>query len=88
MARLTKADELKMREIAEKHNLTFEQVKEMVSSQYSFIREKTKSLDFKEGLTREEFDAMKTNFNIPSIGKLNASFYIYSEINKKKEKKD
>ena len=83
--RLNRADEIKMKEIAEQKGLTFEQVKAMVASQYEFIAKRTRELDFGEGLTKEEFEAMKTNFNIPSLCKMYASHYIYKEINKKKK---
>lgn len=85
--RLNRADEIKMREIAEKHGLTFEDVNAMVSSQYEFIRSKTKELVIPENLDKEEFSGIKTNFNIPSLCKMYASHYIYRKINEKKIKK-
>ena len=50
---------------------------------YGFIREKTTSIDFNEKeLTKEEFLDLKTNFNIPCIGKFVAGYYTYKKINK------
>ena len=85
--RLSRADKIKAAEIAEKHGITFDEAKAIIASQWQFIREKTKGLDFPDGLTKEEFEKKKTNFNIPAIGKLYASFYLYSRIQKNKKKK-
>lgn len=84
--KLNRADAIKVKELAEKYNLDVDVVKKIICSQYDFIQKKTKELEFKDGLSREEFDKMKTNFNIPGIGKLYASFYLYNEIQKKKKK--
>lgn len=85
---LNRSEKIKIQEIAEKYGLTFDEVESIISSQYEFIKEKIKEIKLKEDLTKEEFLMEKTNFNIPSIAKLYASYYIYSEINKKKKKKD
>ncbi len=80
---LSKAEELELREIAKKYNITVNEAKEIISGMYSFIREKIISLEFKDTeYTRDEFDNVKTNFNIPCIGKLCASYYSYNRINK------
>jgi len=84
--RLSRADNIKAKELAEKYNLDIEIIKKIISSPYEFIQKKTRQLNFKDGLTREEFDKIKTNFNIPGLGKLYASFYLYNEIQKKKKK--
>lgn len=86
--RLSRANKIKVEEMADKYGLTVEEVKSIISTLYSFIAEKTRALTFEDGLTREEFDKKKTNFNIPSIGKLYASNYLYNEIQKKKIKKN
>lgn len=85
---LSRANKIKIKEIADKHNLPEEVVRKIVEAPYNFIKDITKDLKFKDGLTREEFEEMNTNFNIPSIGKLYASYDIYLEIQKKKKKKD
>tara|TARA_R110002073_G_scaffold307998_2_gene477884 strand:+ start:248 stop:511 length:264 start_codon:yes stop_codon:yes gene_type:complete len=85
--KLHRADSIKIKELAEKHGLTFEEVEAIVSAPYNFIREESKKIEFTDGLSREEFDSMKKNFNIPSIGKLYASHFMYDQIQKKKNKK-
>tara|TARA_R110000803_G_scaffold129900_1_gene197288 strand:- start:124 stop:390 length:267 start_codon:yes stop_codon:yes gene_type:complete len=86
--RLNKADEIKIQEIANKHGLEFADVKDMIDSQYGLVKKVTSELNIPEGLDKEEFSNIKTNFNIPSLCKLHASHYIYTQINLKKSKKD
>lgn len=38
-------------------------------AQWDFIQEKVKTFDFRN-MTPEEFDSLRVNFNLPSIGKL------------------
>lgn len=49
-------------------------VKEAYESLWTFIRNNIKALPLKEDLSREEFDKLRTNFNIPSIGKLSCTY--------------
>lgn len=49
-------------------------VKEAYESYWTFIRNNIKALPLKEDLSREEFDKLRTNFNIPSIGKLSCTY--------------
>lgn len=85
---LNKADKLKAIELAEKHGLDLIEVEQMIQAPYEFIRAKTKELKFEDNLSKEEFDKLKTNFNLPAIGKLYASHYLYSKINENKKKKN
>lgn len=82
-----RADAIKAARLAEKYGLSIEEMKNIISSPYDFIKKTTKELEFKDGLSKEEFEAKKTNFNIPGLGKLFASNYLYNEIQKKKNKK-
>ena len=85
--RLSRADNIKAKELAEKYDLSIDVIKKIIASPYDLIQKKTKELNFKDGLTREEFDKMKKNFNIPGLGKLYASHFLYCEIQKRKNKK-
>ena len=49
-------------------------VKEAYESLWTFIRNNIKALPLKEDLGKEEFDKLRTNFNIPSIGKLSCTY--------------
>lgn len=79
--RFNEADKLKAKEISEKYGVPYEHVKLVIESPFVFIKEKTMALDLPRDLTREEFDKVKTNFNIPCLAKLYASYYQYSRIN-------
>lgn len=43
-------------------------------SYWEFIRSTIQNLPLKDNLTEEEFLKLKTNFNIPSLGKLTCTF--------------
>lgn len=86
--KLNRADAIKAKELADKHGITIDEMKKIIASPYSFIAKKTRELEFEDELTKEEFDKKKSNFNIPSLGKLYASHYLYNEIQKKKMKKN
>lgn len=49
-------------------------VKEAYESYWTFIRNNIKALPLKGDLSKEEFDKLRTNFNIPSIGKLSCTY--------------
>ncbi len=84
---VSKAEELELREIAKRYNISIQEAKEIISGMYDFIKEKIVSLEFKDTeYSKEEFEAMKTNFNLPCIGKLCASYYTYSRMNKLNKK--
>tara|TARA_R110000744_G_scaffold317439_1_gene424054 strand:+ start:406 stop:675 length:270 start_codon:yes stop_codon:yes gene_type:complete len=85
--KFNRADEIKIKEMANKYGLDNEVVGKMISAPYDFIQNKTKELNFVDDLTREEFDKIKKNFNIPGLGKIYASYFLYNEIQKKKKKK-
>ena len=82
----SKKDKLKIAELAKKYNLSEAEVEVIVLSPFAFIRDKTKNLDLPKDLTQREFESLKTNFNIPCIGKLHASYFLYKRINKLNEK--
>ena len=86
--RESKADKLKIKALAEKYEITPAEVRLIIRSQFEFVRVKCKELEFADNLSREEFDAMKTNFTFPALGKLYASHFLYNKIqeNKKKNK--
>jgi len=84
---LSKAEKLKIQEIAEKNGLDFDVVKKIIESPYQFIREKTKAIEFSDNLSEKEFDKIKTNFNLPGFAKMYASYALYSKIQENKNKK-
>lgn len=50
---------------------------------WKFIRETIKELPLKEDLTEEEFLKLRTNFNIPSLGKLVCTYDRYIGMKKR-----
>ncbi len=52
---------------------------------FSYIRKTITDLPLKEDLTEEEFSKLRTNFNLPSLGKLHCSFERY--LKKKKQQR-
>lgn len=62
------------KEAAEELGLPKQVVKKAYSSFWKFIRTTIGELPLKEDLSEEEFDKLKTNFNIPSLGKLNCTY--------------
>ena len=63
--------------VAGELNLEVEVVDEAYKSFYGFVREKISELPLKEDLSEEDFNALRTNFNIPSIGKLHCTYERY-----------
>lgn len=80
--RITKREKLEMTRIADKYDITYKEVEQIIRSQYDFIRSVITNLDLPRDLTEEEFNKTVKNFNIPSIGKMYASYAVYKRINK------
>ena len=58
-------------------NLSYDIVDKTYKSFWLFVRHSIQSLPLKEDLTEEEFNALKTNINIPSLGKFNCTYNRY-----------
>lgn len=56
--------------VAKETNIPLEVVVTAYKSYWGFIKEKIQALPLKEELNEEDFAKLKTNFNIPSLGKL------------------
>ena len=65
------------KEVALKLGLNESDVKEAYQLYWNFFRKSIESLPLKEDLTEEEFNALKTNINIPSLGKFNCTYNRY-----------
>ena len=57
-------------QVANKLNIPVEVVREAYESYWGYIRCTISELPLKEDLSEDEFNKLRTNFNIPSIGKL------------------
>jgi hypothetical protein len=58
-------------------NVPEEVVDAAYKSFFTFIREVITNLPLKEELSEEEFNELKTNFNIPALGKLHCTYERY-----------
>lgn len=58
-------------------------VREAYISFWRFIRETISELPLKENLTEEQFRELRTNFNIPSLGKLVCTYDRYIGMKKR-----
>lgn len=68
-------------------------IKDSYNAYWKFIKDTIEGLNLKEDLTEEEFNKLRTNINIPSLGKLTCTYdkykktkNIYNNIKKLKEK--
>ena len=66
--------------VANKLELPTEVVKEAYESYWKYIRCTISELPLKDDLSEEEFNKLRTNFNIPSIGKLSCTYSRYKAI--------
>lgn len=71
-----------IKKLSSEMNLEEEVVDTAYKSFFEFIRETISALPLKEDLTEEQFKELKTNFNIPALGKLHCTYERY--LNKKK----
>lgn len=63
-----------LKKVSEELGLPLEVVKGAYESYWSFIRQTIIALPLKEDLSEEDFNRLKTNFNIPSLGKLTCTY--------------
>lgn len=61
-------------EVSKELNIPVEVVNAAYNSYWIFIRQTIQDLSLKEDITEEEFSKLKTNFNIPSLGKLSCTY--------------
>jgi hypothetical protein len=60
--------------VAEELNLPEDLVKNTYKAYWRFIRDSIESLPLKDDLDEDHFSELKTNFNIPSLGKLSCTY--------------
>ena len=72
-----------LNKVAQELNLPKGVVKETYNSFFRFIKERIEELPLKEDLTTLELSKLKTNFNIPYIGKLYVTENSYNAVKKK-----
>jgi hypothetical protein len=75
-----------IKKVANELNLSEELVSRTYDAYWKFIRESISELPLKEDLSKDTFDIFKTNFNIPSIGKLSCNYQRYIGVKKQFKK--
>lgn len=63
-----------IKQVAEELKIPAQVVKEAYESYWTFVRNSIKALPLKDSLSKEEFNELRTNFNVPSIGKLSCTY--------------
>jgi hypothetical protein len=71
--------------VSGKTGIPKEVVKAAYKSQWEFIRQHIEELPLKEDLSKEEFDRLRTNFNVPSLGKMSCTYDRYIAVKKEFE---
>lgn len=72
-------------EVAEKLGLPVSVVNKTYKAFWKFVRESLASLPMKQDLTEEEFNALRTSVNIPSLGKFSCDYDRFKRIKKRME---
>lgn len=60
--------------VSKELNIPIEVVGAAYKSYWEFIKQTIQSLPLKENISEEEFTKLRTNFNIPSLGKMTCTF--------------
>lgn len=71
--------------LAKELNLPPEVISRTYKAYWLFIRETIQSLPLKENLEEEEFNRLRTNFNICNLGKLTCTYQRYQGVKNKQE---
>lgn len=66
--------------------LNKEDVKEAYNLYWEYFKKSIESLPLKEDLNEEDFDSLKTSFNIPSLGKFYCTYDRYLRMKNKLKK--
>lgn len=63
--------------LARELNLSPSVVEKVFEAYMLFIRTKIEELPLKKDLTEEDFNKLRTNFNLPNLGKLSCTYKAY-----------
>lgn len=64
-------------------NLPEDLVKKTYSEYWSYIRNTIEDLPLKNNLTQADFSELRTNINVPSLGKINCTYERYIGMKKR-----
>lgn len=71
--------------IAQEMGIPAQVVKTAYHLYWRFIRDTIESLPLRTNLSEEEFNSLRTNFNVPSLGKLTCTYDRYKGVSKRLE---
>jgi len=63
-----------IQKLAESLNLSEKAIRDAYKAYWKFIREKISSLNLKKNISEDEYEKLKTSFNLPSLGKLSCPY--------------
>lgn len=63
-----------IKKLAESLGLSEEAVRNAYKAYWRFIREKIIGLNLKKNISEDEYNKLKTSFNLPSLGKLSCPY--------------
>lgn len=71
--------------VAEDVGLPVDVVRKVYKAYWRFIKDSIEALPLRDNLSEEEFNKLKTNINVPSLGKFTCTFDRYQRVNKRYE---
>ena len=74
-----------VKRISQELDIPYEVVNFAYRSYWEFIRNTIKNLDLNSINTEEEFNKLRTNFNVPSLGKLVCTYDKFCSIRRRKD---
>lgn len=76
-----------IKKVAERLSIPEQVIEKVYKAYWLFIRTKITELPLKENLTEEDFNKLRTNFNLPSLGKLTCNYDRWERVKKAEELK-
>jgi hypothetical protein len=76
-----------LEQVSEELKIPIEVAKEVYLSYWKFIKSKIAELPLDEELSEDQFKELRTNFNVPSIGKLTCTYDRFLRVRKKQQYK-
>jgi hypothetical protein len=76
-----------LEQVSNELKIPIEVVKEAYLSYWKFVKSKIAELPLDEELSEDQFKELRTNFNVPSIGKLTCTYDRFLRVRKKQQYK-
>lgn len=76
-----------LEQVSDELKIPIEVVKEVYLSYWKFIKSKIAELPLDEELSEDQFKGLRTNFNVPSIGKLTCTYDRFLRVKEKQQYK-